>query len=148
MNIDELTNSILSDERKQLSKKIIKDYYQKIKEEEALMKNSEEIVEEILIKLLNATPVRNDGKWIVSGYISKSKHEDKNGKYKLSSDDKNALNYALEFLDKCGIPNRIDYPNSNEAVVIYFNVTLDERDEIENYLNKTHHEKILSKVKW
>lgn len=146
MKIEELNKEYITENQEEVSECLIKKYEEKIQQEQILLRKKR-IIEEIFVSLLNAQPHRKDGKWIVSGIIKRDKEKVSNySNYQLAREDREDLEYASGFLTACDIPNRIDF-QMEKYVDLSFYATLEERDQLEQFMVDKKQEKILTKIK-
>ena len=146
MNIEELKKEYISEGHGIAAEYLIKEYEEKIKEEKIILRKRK-IMEEILLELLNAHPYNKEGEWIVSGAVRKYKEKiSESGDYELSKEDREDLEFASGFLTACEIPNKISFKTKDMAA-LYFDATIQERDQLEQYMIENKQEKTLAKIK-
>ncbi len=144
MNIENLNSGYVRDAEEYAAKLLIKEYEKKIEEQKQVLKKKM-IIKDIFVDLLNAKPYKENGEWFVSGEVRRDKQKDLFGEYRLSSEDRLALDFASGYLTSCGIPNSISL-NENEFVSLNFRTTLQERDSLEEYMMKNEEKETLTKV--
>lgn len=145
MNINILEDMYISDEREKSAEISIKEHKRIISEEEIVLRKKN-IVNDIFVELLNAQPRRVNGEWIVNGTISRRKQNNCFGEVVARDEDLVDFQYASYFLNECGIPNKIDlrFP---EFIFLHFELSLQERDELEQYMISNEQEGVLKRIK-
>lgn len=145
MNINFLNETYVDDAREESAEIMIKEYKEKIEKEESILRKKK-IISDIFVEIMNEQPRRKNGEWIISGAISRKKQENSCGDLVVSNDDRIDFEYASRFLNECGINNRISLQHKG-FIFLYFNLSLQERDELEQYMKDKNQEKVLKRIK-
>ena len=145
MNKSFLDESYIKEEREEYAETLIKEYKEKLKSEELILRKKK-IISDIFVEIMNERPRRNDGEWIISGSICRRKQENSCGDLVVSEEDRTDFEYASRFLNECGINNKISLQHK-ELIFLYFDLALQERDELEQYMIDNKQEKVLKRVK-
>lgn len=144
MNINFLNKAYVDDAREEYAEIMIKEYKEKIVKEEEILRKKK-IISDIFVEIMSEQPIRENGKWIISGAISRNKQRNSHGNLVVSNQDRMDFEYASEFLNECGINNSISLQD-DDYIFLYFDLSLQERDELEQYMKDKNQEKVLRRV--
>ena len=144
MNINFFNKAYVDDAREEYAEIMIKEYKEKIVKEEEILRKKK-IISDIFVEIMSEQPRRKNGEWIISGAISRNKQRNSYGNLVVSNQDRMDFEYASEFLNECGINNRISLQD-DDYIILYFDLSLQERDELEQYMKDKNQEKVLRRV--
>lgn len=144
MKMDEMRKEYITEKQLQNSEYIIKECEEKLKKEQDTVRKKK-MIEEIFVNLLDAKPFKMDGVWQVKVDIYREK-EFVGGSYEISDIDRKDINFMSCFLSLCDIKN--DISDGYRTLHLSFTTTLEERDQIEQFLVNNNEQQTLGKIKY
>lgn len=143
MKIEEMKKEYITELQAENSECIIKECEERLKKEQDTLRKKK-LIEEVFVSLLDAAPFKKDGVWLVKVDIYREK-EMVGDSLMLSHKDENDIYFLICFLNLCGIKN--DISDSYRTTHLIFTTTLEERDQIEQFLVNNNEQKTLGKIK-